>query len=142
MVKIYAMLAPKGEDAEQGKKSPLLAALENLPGAGNGPAASLPGVRQGQTFDGSHTYDAEATDNQSVAPTEPTPEGGSGSAGQPFFAHALVLPFAERVEGAEPGQAGEGAAGTSPHPPRAPGQGALYPLAHDFEKTETAGGVP
>lgn len=137
VLKLYAVAAPKGDEDGGGKgaRSPLLEALERLPGALDAPQASASTDRHAQSGDISTTYDYRATDTQSGVHLRDTPEPPAGGM---FFQPQPSL-FAPLAAGssAPQGQGGQGA-GHPPHPPRAGSSPAIGLRADDFEKTESA----
>lgn len=133
---IYAQAAPKSDDGDEdpgGNKSPLVRALERLPGMVSGPERSQtePGARADAVIP--EVYSQGATYPQSVVPT-----------GQPFFAPQGQLLPAELVEPAlarEP----DAPAPARPGYPLPPGSPPPPPYTPDhsgnFEKKSPAAGA-
>lgn len=140
VLKLYAIAAPKADEDGVGKgaRSPLLEALERLPGALDVPQASREAGDSHQIGDDSTGYAARATDTQSGVHLRDTPEapaGGMFFQPQPLlFAPSLLPPAAGSIarEGTQ------GTSGTPPHPPRAESSPAISLRGENFEKNESA----
>lgn len=126
VLKLLAVAAPKGEEGEgPAGNSPLLDALNRLPGAMGAPQRSQANQDESGKPDNSTSYDQGATDVQSVA-----------SGGNTFFSPQPLLFPAGPAVGAVPvdGQ-GEGNAAT-PRPPAGGGTPPYGVRAENFEKFE------
>lgn len=125
VIKIMVMAAPKSEDGQgNGKESPVLAALQKLPGLVNGPQSSPAEQADGETSRHPETCDASASDNESVADVQ-----------RPFFAPQQTLPI---VEPGAPAADRTGPARGTPPPPARVSPDTMGLGTENFEKNETS----
>ncbi len=132
---IWAQAAPKGDEGDpDAKKSPLLRALERMPGLGSVPDSSQPAIAPAQNR-------AESTEN-AQAPTDPA---SVTLPDQPFFSPqrtllppsldaAHPLPSSPDPARAPLARAPSGGGGGTPYPPSAAPPGFIPLGTGNFEK--------